>query len=201
MFLDYYLTVPPKDFAPLLPFTFTDTDLRPAEAIDDLIPDKFYSKMELLGYIKASREKCKELIGSLTDAVDKERFTEVNQTGAMDYPILEIILYKYAAYSTPYCSVKPDDKTSTYINIWNGCFKLAKIFNQRRNDGILLPNFYSLIFGSIIFITRLHVKCFIKRLKIHQRAIHTPHRRRMRVGIYVQAQKRISCLYPPYPGN
>ena len=93
VFLDYYLTIPPKDFAPLLSFSFTDADLRPAEAIDDLIPDKFYTKTEMLDYIQASREKSKKLIGSLTNEVDKERFTEDNETNAMDYPIMEILLY------------------------------------------------------------------------------------------------------------
>jgi|SRR5450432_2985422 DinB superfamily len=93
VFLDYYLTVPPTNFAPLLPFSITEAALRPAEAIDELIPDKFYTKPELLDYIKASREKTKKLIGSLTAAVDTQRFTEDNPTDAMDYPILEILLY------------------------------------------------------------------------------------------------------------
>lgn len=93
IFLDYYLTVPPKNFATLLPFTITEADARPAEAIDDLIPDKFYSKKDLLAYIQESCYKCKKLIDSLSDEVDKERFTEDNEADSMDYPILEILLY------------------------------------------------------------------------------------------------------------
>lgn len=38
IFLDYYSTLPPKDFLPILPFTQMEEDKRPKEAIDDLIP-------------------------------------------------------------------------------------------------------------------------------------------------------------------
>ena len=38
IFLDYYLTIPPKDFIPKLPFTIKEADEIPKEAIDDLIP-------------------------------------------------------------------------------------------------------------------------------------------------------------------
>jgi DinB superfamily len=93
IFLDYYLTIPPKDFSPLLSFTQKDPEDRPKEAIDDLIPDKFYSKQEIVEYLKQSREKCRELIESLTDEKLKERFKEGNEPQDMDYPILEILLY------------------------------------------------------------------------------------------------------------
>jgi hypothetical protein len=44
IFLDYYLTSPVKDFHPNLPYTIAGEDQLPAEAIDDVIPDEFYSK-------------------------------------------------------------------------------------------------------------------------------------------------------------
>lgn len=94
VFLDYYLTIPPKDFSPILPFTIQQADKRPKESIGDMIPDKFYSKIELIDYLNASRSKCKKLVESLTESeILNVRFTEGNQDGDMDYPILEILLY------------------------------------------------------------------------------------------------------------
>lgn len=93
IFLDYYLTIPPSDFSPLLSFTQKEQNDRPKEAIDDLIPDKFYSKQEVVDYLKQSREKCRQLIESLTDENQNERFKEGDETNDMDYPILEILLY------------------------------------------------------------------------------------------------------------
>jgi hypothetical protein len=92
--LDYYLTIPPKDFSPTLTFTIKQADERPPESIGDMIPDKIYSKQDLTGYLNASRLKCKRLIESLTDTKKLNiRFTEGNQEGDMDYPIFEILLY------------------------------------------------------------------------------------------------------------
>lgn len=93
IFLDYYLTIPPKDFSPLLDFTQKEPEDRPKEAIDDLIPDKNYSKKEILEYLNQSRKKCQQLIDSLTDEKLNERFKEGDESNDMDYPILEILLY------------------------------------------------------------------------------------------------------------
>lgn len=76
VFLDYYLTIPPSDFSPLLSFTQKEAKDRPKEAIDDLIPDKIYDKQEILEYLKQSREKCKQIIYALTDEKLNERFKE-----------------------------------------------------------------------------------------------------------------------------
>ena len=93
IFLDYYLTIPPRDFSPRLSFTQREAMDRPAEAIDDLIPDKIYDKQEILEYLKQSREKCKQIIYTLTDEKLNERFKEGDEPNDMDYPILEILLY------------------------------------------------------------------------------------------------------------
>jgi DinB family len=93
IFLDYYSTIPPKDFSPVLPFTQKESEDRPKESIDDLIPDKIYSKKEIVEYLKQSREKCKQIIYALTDEKSNERFKEGDEPGDMDYPILEILLY------------------------------------------------------------------------------------------------------------
>jgi DinB superfamily len=93
IFLDYYSTIPPSDFSPLLSFTQKEGKNRPKEAIDDLIPDKIYSKQEIVEYLTQSREKCKQIIAGLTDEKLKERFKEGDEPNDMDYPILEILLY------------------------------------------------------------------------------------------------------------
>ncbi len=92
IFLDYYLTIPPKDFIPYLPFAEVAEDEIPAEAVDDLIPNRFYNQQELMGYLKVSREKCKNLILKLSNEPNL-RFTEEMEEGAMDYSLTEILLY------------------------------------------------------------------------------------------------------------
>ncbi|WP_194777914.1 DinB family protein [Pararhodonellum marinum] len=93
IFLDYYLTIPPKDFKPILDFTHKDEKDKPKEAIDDLIPKKIYNKQEIVEYLRQSREKCKQLIYSLTYENQNKRFKEGNEPNDMDYPVLEILLY------------------------------------------------------------------------------------------------------------
>lgn len=93
LFLDYYLTIPPTGFSPTLSFTQKAPEDRPKEAVDDLIPDKIYSKQEIVGYLKQSRERCKQLIYALTDEKLNERFKEGDEPNDMDYPIFEILLY------------------------------------------------------------------------------------------------------------
>jgi hypothetical protein len=88
VFLDYYLTIPaPQDFSSPLPFTIGESD----EAVDDVVPDRVYSKRELLDYLKASREKCHKLIAGLTEGNSEDRWIEEN--GTMNYSVLEILLY------------------------------------------------------------------------------------------------------------
>ena len=91
VFLDYYLTIPPGNFSSPLPFTITESGDVPADAIDDVIPDRIYSKKELLGYLQSSREKCRKLIGGLTEEKSEERWIE--DPGNMNYSVLELLLY------------------------------------------------------------------------------------------------------------
>lgn len=92
--LDYYLTIPPVSFTPVLPFTILPPGQRPLESVGDMIPDRIYSKAELLNYIRLTRLKCKKLIdGLVTGNALESRFTEGDQPGDMDYPVLEILLY------------------------------------------------------------------------------------------------------------
>jgi hypothetical protein len=91
VFLDYYLTNPPEAFSPGLAFTITEPDHAPPEALDDVVPDRIYSKTELLEYLHVCREKCRQLIANLTDEKISERWIE--DSGDMNYSVLEILLY------------------------------------------------------------------------------------------------------------
>lgn len=94
IFLDYYLTIPPEDFRPKLSFTIRDKDQRPPDSSGDMIPDKHYSREELLEYVRHCSAKCRLLIEKLTEyKLLHSRFTEGDQAGDMDYPLLEILLY------------------------------------------------------------------------------------------------------------
>lgn len=92
VFLDYYLTVPPKDFEPQLPFTITEKENMPEDALDDVLPNEHYSKEQLLEYIKSSREKCRSVIMSIEEN-GNARFIEDVEVGKMDYSLIEILLY------------------------------------------------------------------------------------------------------------
>ena len=93
IFLDYYLSVPSKPFSSPLPFTHTDYEHRPVEAIDDAIPNSIYSKSEMIAYLEQTRGKCYDLIQSLTEEKSAERWIEDVESGAMNYAVLELLLY------------------------------------------------------------------------------------------------------------
>ncbi|RFS17267.1 DinB family protein [Emticicia sp. C21] len=82
-FLDYYLTMEPKDFIPPQPFTESE--------FEDRMPEKTYIKTELLNYLYFCREKGKNLIEHLTEQQLKSRW--INLSGSMNYSVHEIILY------------------------------------------------------------------------------------------------------------
>lgn len=92
--LDYYLSIPPADFIPNLPFTVKERADWPTDSIGDMIPDNIFSKEELVDYVNQIRLKCKQLIEGLTDQeILHTRFKEGEQEGDMDYSILEILFY------------------------------------------------------------------------------------------------------------
>lgn len=91
IFLDYYLTIPVKNFSSQLPFRISETDEQVDGAIGDVIPERIYSKSELLHYLLSCREKCRHVIESLTEEKLEERWIE--EDGDMDYAVLEILLY------------------------------------------------------------------------------------------------------------
>lgn len=81
--LDYYLTLEPSSFNPPSPFTLSEFD--PSGAL----PDRIYSKSELLTYLKYNRQKCHNLIESMTDELANSRWKNEYK----DYSIFEITLY------------------------------------------------------------------------------------------------------------
>ena len=91
VFLDYYLTIPPKGFSSPLPFTIDQTGNKPDGAIDDVVPDRIYSKKELLDYLRASREKCHRIITGLTDEKLNEKWIEEDDD--REFVFLELLLY------------------------------------------------------------------------------------------------------------
>ncbi|HSC39351.1 MAG TPA: hypothetical protein VLD19_15820 [Chitinophagaceae bacterium] len=50
IFLDYYLSIPAKHMSSPFSFTILAEDKIPEEALDDIVPDRIYSKEELLLY-------------------------------------------------------------------------------------------------------------------------------------------------------
>lgn len=82
-FLDYYLTTDPVGFAPPAPFTLSE--------FEDTMPERVFTKDELLTYLQASRSKCHNLIAALTDETAVKYWT--NESKTMSYPLVEILLY------------------------------------------------------------------------------------------------------------
>jgi uncharacterized damage-inducible protein DinB len=82
-FLDYYLTLEPTNFAPPEPFSMSE--------FEDRMPERVYSKAELLDYWQFCRHKCHDLIGGLTDEIAQSYW--VNESKTMRYNVVEILLY------------------------------------------------------------------------------------------------------------
>lgn len=83
IFLDYYLTLPPKGFSPPPPFDLAE--------FEDRLPDRVYTKDELLEYLAFCREKCRTFIEGMTEEVVMSYWT--NESGSMHYQVIEILLY------------------------------------------------------------------------------------------------------------
>jgi hypothetical protein len=60
-FLDYYLSGKDENFAPPEPFTLSELD--PSGSL----PERVYSRDELLNYLEYGREKCRKTIENMTD--------------------------------------------------------------------------------------------------------------------------------------
>ncbi len=81
--LDYYLTLNPDDYSPPTPYTLSEFDPEGA------MPDRTYTQEELLSYLQHCRNKCRDLILSLTDQIASSRWVNDYK----NYSVFEIILY------------------------------------------------------------------------------------------------------------
>jgi DinB family protein len=82
-FLDFYLTDSEEGFAPPAPFTLAELD--PA----GVLPERPYTKAELLSYLEHGRAKCRALIAALTEENARERRRMLSFDGSL----AELLLY------------------------------------------------------------------------------------------------------------
>lgn len=81
--LDYYVSQPVENFTPPEPYTLSELD--PAGAL----PDRTYTKAELLDYLKHCRAKCRTTILNATD----DQMEQLYHFKKADLPIAELWLY------------------------------------------------------------------------------------------------------------
>lgn len=81
--LDFYLCLEPKKFSPPTPFTLSEFDPKGA------MPDRTYSKEELLTYLQYSRKKLQDLIPGMTNELAKSGWNNDYK----NYSVFEILLY------------------------------------------------------------------------------------------------------------
>jgi len=82
-FLDYYLSDSEKGFAPPAPFTLSE--LNP----EGVLPERVYSKEELLTYLEHGRQKFRKVIASLTEKKAHQRAGFERR----DMTVAELLLY------------------------------------------------------------------------------------------------------------
>jgi hypothetical protein len=103
IFLDYYLSYPARDFHPELPYTLGDMDHLPAEAVDDVLPNRWYTKGEIVAYLSSIREKCRRAIVTASEEQLAARWIgdeEVEMHGlcassVINYSVLDIWFYNF----------------------------------------------------------------------------------------------------------
>lgn len=81
--LDYYMSAEPNQFHPPAPFTMSEMDP------SGLMPERTYTKEELLTYLAHCREKCFQRVSSVTSTTMFDPVTTYNR----DYPALEIFMF------------------------------------------------------------------------------------------------------------
>ncbi|HLO44078.1 MAG TPA: DinB family protein [Leadbetterella sp.] len=82
-FIDYYLSTNPKEFSPPAPFDFSE--------FEDRMPNRVYTKAEILQYLTFCKQKSKDLFAELNTEKLAERW--VNESGSMNYSLFEILIY------------------------------------------------------------------------------------------------------------
>ena len=82
-YLDYYLSAEPEKFKPPQPFTLSEFD------VPGRMPDRVYTREELLDYLQFCRNKCQHLIAGLTAEGLAMRWINERK----NYSFLEILIY------------------------------------------------------------------------------------------------------------
>jgi hypothetical protein len=82
-YLDLYLSESDKGFIPPAPFTLDELDDR------GLLPDRVYTKQELMKYLEHGRIKCRLIISSLTE----EQASKPCGFDWLDISVSEVLLY------------------------------------------------------------------------------------------------------------
>ncbi len=82
-FTDYYLTELPDKFLPPQPYTLSEFDP------DGAMPERGYTKDELVTYTQYCREKCRNLIAGMTDEKLSLRWND----GQRNYSMYKLLLY------------------------------------------------------------------------------------------------------------
>ena len=82
-FTDYYLSEEPYKFLPPEPFTLSEFDP------DGLMPDRTYTKDELVSYTRHCREKCRRFIAGLTEEKWEARWIDEGR----NYSYFKVLLY------------------------------------------------------------------------------------------------------------
>lgn len=81
--LDYYLSETPDSFKPPTPFTLSELDPKGS------LPERRYSKDELLTYLAHGRQKCRNVIDALTD----DDITKPDAMRSGTLTVVELLLY------------------------------------------------------------------------------------------------------------
>ena len=82
-YLDYYLTLDPDSFSP--PPNFSLSEFDPSGAL----PERVYTKEELLAYLLGNRHKCHDLIAGMTEEIATKRWINPYR----NYSVFELLLY------------------------------------------------------------------------------------------------------------
>lgn len=92
--LDYYLTIPyTGEFPSTLPFTFSKPGVQAEGVLGDMVPNRIYSKSEMLASLDTTRKKCRDFIEGLTEEKMNERWIEGPEEYDMNYAVPEILFY------------------------------------------------------------------------------------------------------------
>jgi len=82
-YLDYYLTVNPDEFTPPSPFTTSEFD--PAGKM----PERKYSKEEILSYLHASKKKLHNVMNNMSEETAMKRWINPDR----NYSFFEMLIY------------------------------------------------------------------------------------------------------------